>query len=107
MDDLELCLIFLNLLDNAIEAEKNIDAPIIKLNIFQNAGYVCFKIENIVDKNILAINPGLNTTKNNKRIHGIGLKSVREIIDNHDGIFNITQNDRWFSVEIMLLKSII
>ena len=105
MDDLELCLIFLNLLDNAIEAERNIDTPIIKFNIFQNAGYICFKIENIVDKDVLSINPTLTTTKNNKNIHGIGLRSVREIIDNHDGIFNITQNDKWFSVEIMLLKS--
>ena len=107
MDDLELCLIFLNLLDNAIEVEKNIDAPIIKLNIFQNAGYTCFKIDNIVDKDVLSINPTLKTTKNNNRIHGIGLRSVREIIDNHDGIFNITQNEKWFSVEIMLLKSAI
>ena len=105
MDDLELCLIFLNLLDNAIEAERNIDTPIIKFNIFQNAGYICFKIENIVDKDVFSINPTLTTTKNNKNIHGIGLRSVREIIDNHDGIFNITQNDKWFSVEIMLLKS--
>lgn len=105
MDDLELCLIFLNLLDNAIEAERNIDTPIIKFNIFQNAGYICFKIENIVDKDVLSINPTLTTTKKNKNIHGIGLRSVREIIDNHDGIFNITQNDKWFSVEIMLLKS--
>lgn len=105
MDDLDLCLIFLNLLDNAIEAEKDVNVPIIKFNIFQNAGYVCFKIENIVDKDVLAINPTLNTTKSNKHIHGIGLRSVREIIDNHDGIFNIIQNERWFSVEIMLLKS--
>lgn len=107
MDDLDLCLIFLNLLDNAIEAEKNIEVPIIKLNIFRNAGYICFKIENIVDKDVLAVNPTLKTTKNNNRIHGIGLRSVREIIDNHDGIFNITQNDKWFSAEIMLLKSAI
>ena len=105
MDDLELCLIFLNLLDNAIEAERNIDMPKIKINIFQNAGYTCFKIENIVNEDILSINPELTTTKNNKRIHGIGLRSVREIIDNHDGIFNITQHEQWFAVKIMLLKS--
>ena len=105
MDNLELCLIFLNLLDNAIEAEKKIVDPIIKLNIFAKAGYVCFKIENIVDDHILASNPDLRTTKNNKTIHGIGLKSVREIIDRHDGIFNITQNGKWFSAEIMLLKN--
>lgn len=105
MDNLELCLIFLNLLDNAIEAERNVDMPIIKLNIFQNAGYNCFKIENIVDNDVLSANPTLKTTKTNNRIHGIGLRSVREIIDNHDGIFNITQNEKWFSVEIMLLKS--
>ncbi len=40
-----------------------------------------------------------------KQLHGIGLKSVREIIEKHDGIFNITQNNEWFTVEIMLLKS--
>ncbi len=107
MDNLDLCLIFLNLLDNAIEAEKNIEVPIIKLNIFQNAGYICFKIENIVDKDVISINPKLKTTKSNAHIHGIGLRSVRDIIDNHDGIINITQNEKWFSVEIMLLKSVI
>ena len=104
MSDQELCLIFLNLLDNAIEAEAEVEDPIIKLNIFQNRGYVCFKIENIVDKNILETNPNLHTTKQDKRMHGVGLKSVREIIDRHDGIFNISQNEKWFSAEIMLLK---
>lgn len=104
MSDQELCLIFLNLLDNAIEAEAEVENPIIKLNIFQNRGYVCFKIENIVDKNILETNPNLHTTKQDKRMHGVGLKSVREIIDRHDGIFNFSQNEKWFSAEIMLLK---
>ena len=104
MSDQELCLIFLNLLDNAIEAEAEVENPIIKLNIFQNRGYVCFKIENIVDKNILETNPNLHTTKQDKRMHGVGLKSVREIIDRHDGIFNVSQNEKWFSAEIMLLK---
>ena len=37
-------------------------------------------------------------------MHGVGLKSVREIIDRHDGIFNVSQNEKWFSAEIMLLK---
>ena len=104
MSDQELCLIFLNLLDNAIEAEAEVENPIIKLNIFQNRGYVCFKIENIVDKNILETNPNLHTTKQDKRMHGVGLKSVREIIDRHDGIFNFSQNEKWFRAEIMLLK---
>lgn len=104
MSDQELCLIFLNLLDNAIEAEAEVENPIIKLNIFQNRGYVCFKIENIVDKNILETNPNLHTTKQDKRMHGVGLKSVREIIDRHDGIFNVSQNEKWFSAEIMLLR---
>lgn len=104
MSDQELCLIFLNLLDNAIEAEAEVEDPIIKLNIFQNRGYVCFKIENIVDRNILETNPNLHTTKQDKRMHGVGLKSVREIIDRHDGIFNVSQNEKWFNAEIMLLK---
>lgn len=42
------------------------------------------------------INPKLKTTKSDAHIHGIGLRSVREIIDNLDRIFNITQNEKWF-----------
>lgn len=105
MEDLELCLIFLNLLDNAIEAEKDVKSPIIRFHVFKNTGYACFKVENTVDQNILAVNPKLKTTKSDKKMHGIGLKSVREIIEQHDGIFNITQEGKWFIVEIMLLKS--
>ena len=40
------------------------------------------------------INPKLKTTKSDAHIHGIGLRSVREIIDNLDRIFNITQNEK-------------
>ena len=105
MEDIELCLIFLNLLENAVEAEKNVSNPMIRFTIFQKAAYTCFKIENVVDKDILSLNPELNTTKDDKQSHGVGLKSVREIIEKHDGIFNIIQNDEWFTVEIMLLKS--
>ena len=105
MEDIELCQIFLNLLENAIEAEKSIENPVIRFHIFQKAGYDCFKIENTVDKDVLAVNPELNTTKDDKHLHGIGLRSVREMIEEHDGIFNISQNGEWFTVEIMLLKS--
>ncbi|MBP5431419.1 sensor histidine kinase [Ruminococcus sp.] len=105
MEDIELCLIFLNLLDNAIEAEKNVKNPVIRFHVFKNTGYACFKVENVVEQDVLALNPKLKTTKSDKKVHGIGLKSVREIIEQHDGIFNITQDGKWFIAEIMLLKS--
>lgn len=105
MEDIELCLIFLNLLDNAIEAEKKVKSPIIRFHVFKKAAYACFKVENIVDQDIFAVNPKLNTTKSDKKMHGIGLKSVIEIIEQHDGIFNVTQDGKWFIAEIMLLKS--
>ena len=106
IDDLELCIIFSNLLDNAIEAEKNVVNPMIKFLIFKKAGYACFKIENIVNKNIFESNPNLDTTKKEKKGHGIGLKNVREIIDKQDGIFNIVQNGNWFCAEVMLLRNL-
>ena len=39
MEDIELCLIFLNLLDNAIEAEKEVESPIIRFHVFKKAAY--------------------------------------------------------------------
>lgn len=103
LEDLELCIIFSNLLDNAIEAEANVETPEIKLTIFRNAGYICFKLENLVLDNILESNPEFKSTKSDNFVHGIGLKSVNELIDKHDGIFNIRPNGNWVSAEVMLL----
>lgn len=103
IEDLELCIIFSNLLDNAIEAKENVESPEIKFTIFRNAGYICFKLENLVMYNILESNTELKSTKSDNNIHGIGLKSVNELINKHDGIFNIRQKDNWVSAEVMLL----
>lgn len=104
INDLDLCIIFSNLLDNAIEAEEKVPNPEIKLTIFSKAGYICFKLENFVMYDISKINPELKSTKNNKEVHGIGLKSVNELIDKYDGIFHVGSNDGWVSAEVMLLR---
>jgi sensor histidine kinase YesM len=44
----------------------------------------------------------LQTTKSIKSGHGIGLNSIRKIINNYDGTMEISHSDNNFTVEILM-----
>lgn len=65
--DIDAGVLLANLLDNAIEAcEKNYGHSEIMLKIWSNAGYYCIEISNTVERDVLAENPNLFTSKSNK-----------------------------------------
>ena len=49
------------------------------LKIWSDAGYYCIEVSNTVEIDVLDENPNLFTSKSNKELHGVGLKSVRDI----------------------------
>ena len=42
------------------------------------------------------------TTKQDKSMHGIGLKSIRKLVEDQNGYFNIKTENYIFSLEILL-----
>ena len=55
---------------------------------------------------VLKNNPHLFTTKNDKSVHGIGTKSISEIINKYHGMSEYYEESGKFAVNIMLLDGI-
>ncbi len=103
--DIDAGILLANLLDNAIEAcEKNDGHSEIMLKMWSDAGYYCIEISNTVEIDVLAENPNLFTRKRNKELHGVGIKSVKDIVEKYNGMINFKQKANTFYVYVSLEK---
>lgn len=103
--ELDAGILLANLLDNAIEAcDRNSGNSEIMLKIWSDAGYYCIEISNTVEIDVLDENPNLFTSKSNKELHGVGLKSVKDIVDKYNGMINFKQKANTFYVYVSLEK---
>lgn len=91
-----------NLLDNAIEASEKSEEKYLGLNIKVKRGLLFIKVENSFTNEIEVKNNRIITTKKDKQKHGIGLKSVRHIVEEEGGIMNISWEENIFCVTVML-----
>ncbi|MBQ3544646.1 MAG: GHKL domain-containing protein [Lachnospiraceae bacterium] len=103
VDIMDMCILLGNLLDNAIEAnnEVNEENRFVNLLILQQRDYVSINISNPTGKKF-NLNKGMTSTKKHKELHGFGLKSVNEIVGKYDGNCILKQEDGNFEVLIML-----
>ena len=98
-------ILLANVLDNAIEAcQKNKGRSEIKLKMWNEAGYYFLNISNTVELDVLQENPNLTTSKNDKKLHGVGLKSVKDIVKKYNGMIDFAQKQNRFFVYISLGK---
>ena len=104
LDDLSLCSLLGNLLNNAIEACQGTSAPDILLRIGPMKSYLVFRLENTVDHDVLKDNPELRSTKPDEQEHGFGMRVIRRIVQSHKGILRceMIEEDR-FCVQVMLM----
>lgn len=103
IDDVDMCVILGNLFDNAIEECKKIAGEkIVYFEISQKKSYINLVIKNTISKRILEDNPELKTTKSEKNIHGIGLKSVKDVVKKYDGMIELYEENDNFIVDVWL-----
>lgn len=92
INEFDLCVLFGNLLDNAIEAcERMQDIEARFINIMANAVKGCFLLE---IKN--------STHKENPEKHGIGLLNIDDVVRNYNGVMDIEVKDGVFTVSILI-----
>lgn len=97
LTDLQLCTLFTNLLNNAIEANDNVvDEKARYINIQSNVvdGWFILHIENRYSGILISDGKHFLTTKKDKDHHGIGLLSVREITESVGGILSQETDDK-------------
>lgn len=106
IDDISLCTIFANTLDNAIEAcqkIKAVDQRKLSLKARYHRSCFSYEITNTTAAALLNRNGQLFTTKADKKNHGFGLANVREIVENYEGTLEIKTSEQEFSLLLVIM----
>lgn len=109
IEPVDICTIFANALDNAIEAleNKEIKNPWIKLEISGQGEILFLRFTNPVIKAQIENSYG-NTSKQDKVNHGFGLQNIRISAEKYQGEVNTAiceeKGSDIFSLEIMLIN---
>ncbi|MDD3168006.1 MAG: GHKL domain-containing protein [Eubacteriales bacterium] len=99
----DMTVILGNLLDNAMIAVYKVkENPFINLKIEYDKGRLMIQVANPYEGKIIEENGMILTTHENKENHGIGLQSVKKVIQKYDGIMNIEYCDSIFSVTLFM-----
>lgn len=101
----ELCVIFGNTVDNAVEACEKIGTEtekIIYIKCKCVSGFMFLNITNPVNEPVIIKSNTIQTTKSDKSLHGFGLYSLDKIVNSHDGKIELLCNNNEFSVNISM-----
>lgn len=106
MEYSDICSIFSNALDNAIEASENLPESterIIQLKINELSGVIAISISNPYEGVLIVKEDGkFETRKADNRYHGIGLASIVHSIQKYGGDYEISTEDNQFVLSMML-----
>ena len=105
MSNVDICAIFSNALDNAIEACMKIDKDIekvIDVKVTYINQFCILKFTNSKSNEIKLVNQEIQTSKSDKSVHGIGLASIKYIVKKYDGEVTINYSDNEFILKIMI-----
>lgn len=102
----DICSIFGNALDNAIECVCKIndfEKRIINLSVVKKNKFVIIKAENYSDSDLVlnAVNLPI-TTKEDARYHGYGLKSIQAAAHKYGGSMNTRLVNNWFTLQVLI-----
>ena len=102
IDEVDLCSILSNVLENAIEAAMKVnESPYINCNIIVVKKQLLIDVENSSNGYYNKKGEIFETIKSDG-IHGLGLKSTRSIVDKYEGICTINAASTSFKIEIYI-----
>ncbi|GAA0181072.1 hypothetical protein SH2C18_36570 [Clostridium sediminicola] len=107
IDDMDICSIFANTLDNAIEASlkiEDISKRKITIKARTSKGYFSYSISNQKINDVLVEKGSIISSKQAKETHGYGLQNVRDIVNKYNGTIDINYNSEEFSL-VMIIKT--
>ena len=104
MDELDVYTLFANMLDNAIEAVLQLEEKdrSIVLTIKKKNSFISIHEENCFKGNVFLSEGHLETTKNDRMLHGFGSKSMEMIVSKYDGSINYSTDNNVFQINILI-----
>lgn len=107
MEIVDICNIFGNALDNAIESVMCIEDKekrLIHVTVSHLNDFVMIRIENYYEGILKTDGKEYLTTKDDKKYHGYGIKSIKYTADKYDGAVYINTDNNWFDIKIAIPK---
>jgi sensor histidine kinase regulating citrate/malate metabolism len=105
LSDGDICALFGNALENAIEAVSKLERPEdrnISFQVRENRGMLVITVDNYYAGTLRFDGPLPQTTKENGGYHGYGLKSIRMVAEKYGGEVTITADDGMFHLSVLL-----
>lgn len=90
LTSMELCVLFANCLDNAMEsaADPAVTDKVIRVNGGEHHGCLVVRFENACARS-LQLKDGQLPTSKKSGVHGYGLKNIRTVLERHDGTLSL------------------
>lgn len=98
----DINIIIGNLLENAIEAAIQTDEKLLDVFMEFKQGILKVEIKNSFNGEIKKNQKGFITTKERKELHGIGLQSVKKIVEKYNGALTILISENIFCVKLIM-----
>lgn len=104
LDDMDLCVIFANSLDNAIEACERVEDGRVKriqIKAVCDRGYLFYNIKNTANGRVeIDHKKEIPTNKKDSINHGFGLANIKKSVQKNNGNINIISKEEEFYLEI-------
>jgi hypothetical protein len=102
---MDICSIFGNAIDNAIESVETLkerDKRLIHVSVFSQNAFLMLRFENYCETP-LNFQDGLpTTTKKNKTSHGFGIRSIKRTVEKYGGSLTISADHNWFVIRALI-----
>ena len=101
----DICTIFGNALDNALESVVMIPDPqkrLIHVSVSAQKNFIFINISNTLGTDLIESEDSLLTTKEDKKNHGYGLKGIKYAAGKYGGYVAYKAEDGWFRLNILI-----
>lgn len=107
IEDIDLCNLIGNLLDNAIAAAEKCDPDLrlIEVKISSAGSRLVIVVKNSILASVLKENPDLNSTKQDPSEHGFGVKTIKYIAEKYSGSCDFFEEGLVFVGRVELHRS--
>lgn len=100
--DLDLCVLLGNALDNAIEGVSGEGNNEIYLELRNVDNFFMISVKNTIINSVLEDNPNLISKKKEKEVHGLGILSMKEVVQKYNGSIEFYESDNKFCCDMLL-----
>lgn len=105
---MDICTVFANLLDNAIEAAAQTENGFVRLSFRKSEHHRLIEAVNScpadVDCDALMLGGSHITGKQDKALHGYGIGNIRKTVEKYGGMMKLSCAEHVFTMQIVLMK---